>query len=68
MNLEQLKEYIRITVISLEQDLEELSEKIEQVDENSKAFRDMDEEYLYLSGQIKGTGYLIQVAEEMLSS
>ena len=62
----QLINYMKLHLISLEQDLEELSEKIEQVDENSKSFKSMDEEYLYLSGQIKGTGYLLSVARDIL--
>lgn len=62
----QLINYMKFHLISLEQDLEELSEKIEQVDENSKSFKSMDEEYLYLSGQIKGTGYLLSVASDIL--
>ena len=64
--MNQLIEYMKLHLISLEQDLEELSEKIEQVDENSKLWKSMDEEYLYLSGQIKGTGHLLSVARDIL--
>ena len=36
-------------------------------DEDSKAHRSMDEEYLYLSGQITATQHLLSVAQDILS-
>lgn len=64
MNLEQLKEYIRITVISLEQDLEGMNEQMEAIDPESDEFKDLDIEYIYISGQIAGMKHILHVAQE----
>jgi hypothetical protein len=64
MNLEQLIEYIKITVISLEQDLEGLNEQMEALDPESKDFKDLDVEYIYIRGQVTGMNHILQVALE----
>ena len=63
MNLESLIEYIKIHRISLNQDIADLSAKMEQLDENSKDYKEMEVEYMYLSGQIHGISYILDVAE-----
>ena len=62
MNLEQLIEYIKITVISLEQDLEGLAEEMDSLDPASKDFADLDVEYNFISGQRTGMAHILQVA------
>lgn len=64
--LTQFAEYTGIHLISLEQDQEKLSEQMAAYDEDSKAHRSMDEEYLYLSGQITATQHLLSVANTIL--
>jgi hypothetical protein len=64
--MNQLIEYMKIHLISLEQDLEGLSEQMEKFDEDSKDYRSMDEEYLYLSGQIGATRHLLSVGNDIL--
>lgn len=64
--LTQFAEYAGIHLISLEQDQEKLSEQMAAYDEDSKAHRSMDEEYLYLSGQITATQHLLSVANYIL--
>lgn len=64
MNLEQLIEYIKITVISLEQDLEGMSSEMDMLDPESKAFKDLDIEYVYIRGQVTGMNHILQVALE----
>jgi len=59
-------EYIKIHNISLEQDLAELSDKMEALDPNCKEFLDLDFEYSFLSGQIVATSHLVSVAEDMI--
>ena len=64
MNLEQLIEYIKITVISLEQDLEGMSSEMDMLDPESKAFKDLDIEYVYIRGQVTGMNHILQAALE----
>lgn len=64
MNLEQLLEYTKITIISLEQDLEGISDEMESLDPASKDFADLDFEYNYISGQIVGMRHILRVGEE----
>jgi hypothetical protein len=61
-----LIEYIKLHLISLEQDIEKLSDEMEKVDMNSKAFNDMDFEYNNLSGQSIATRHLLSVASDIL--
>ena len=63
MNLESLIEYIKIHRISLNQDIAGLAAKMEQLDENSKDYKELDFEYNFLSGQIHGVSYILDVAE-----
>ena len=60
MNLETLIEFIKITIISLEQDLEALAEQMDSIDMNSKEFADLDIEYNFISGQRTGMSYILR--------
>lgn len=64
--MNQLVEYMKIHLISLEQDLDSLSEQMEQFDEDSKDYRSMEQEHLFLSGQINATAHLLSVANDMM--
>jgi len=64
MNLQTLIEFIKITIISLEQDLEGLNEEMEALDPNSKDFTDLDIEYNFITGQVAGMRYILRQTEE----
>mgnify|MGYP003347145526 CR=1 FL=1 len=57
-------EYMKIHLISLMQDLEQLENQMEQLDMNSKDYRELDFEFNHVSGQITGVRHLIAIAEE----
>ncbi len=63
MNLQTLIEFIKITIISLEQDLEGLAEQMDLLDMNSKDFADLDIEYNFISGQVTGMRYILSQAQ-----
>lgn len=60
----ELIEYMKIHLISLEQDQAELSNKMEALDPNSKDFNELDFEYNWVTGQITGVSHILNVAEE----
>ena len=64
VNLQMLIEYIRITIISLEQDLEGLAEEMDLLDPASKDFADLDIEYNFISGQATGMRHILEVAQK----
>jgi hypothetical protein len=64
MNLETLIEFIKITIISLEQDLEGLAEQMDKLDPASKEFAELDIEYNFISGQTVGMRYILDVAQK----
>ena len=64
--LDQIIEYIKIHLISLEQDQEALSNKMDSIDPNCKEFADLDFEYNWVSGQITATRHLLSVARDIL--
>jgi len=64
MNLQTLIEFIKITIISLEQDLEGLNEEMEALDPNSKDFTDLDIEHNFITGQVAGMRYILRQTEE----
>jgi len=63
MTLEQLIEYIKIHKISLEQDIYELSNKMDSLDPASKDFAELDVEYNFISGQHIGVSHILDMAE-----
>ena len=62
----KLVEYIKLHVISLEQDIENISEEMEALDPASKDYNELDFEYNHMSGQILSARYLLKTMEEML--
>jgi hypothetical protein len=59
-----LLEYMKIHLISLEQDLENIAQEMELLDPESKACKELDYEYNHMAGQILSTRHFIQVGEE----
>jgi hypothetical protein len=59
-----LLEYMKIHLISIEQDLAAVSEQMEALDPNSKDYAELDFEYNWLSGQTIATRHFIQIGEE----
>jgi hypothetical protein len=59
-----LIEYMKIHLVSIEQDLENIAQEMEMLDPESKECRDLDFEYNWLSGQIIATRHFIKVGEE----
>jgi hypothetical protein len=59
-----LIEYMKAHLISLEQDQEEISKQMEDLDMNSKEFLELDFEFNWLGGQAIATRHFIQVGEE----
>ena len=62
----QIKEYIKIHIISLEQDLEQISSEMEALDPASKDYTELDFEYNHLSGQVLSARHILSVAEGIL--
>jgi hypothetical protein len=62
----KLIEYTKIHIISLEQDLENIAQEMEELDPESKACKELDFEYNHMSGQILSARYLLKTMEEML--
>jgi hypothetical protein len=61
-------EYMKLHLISLEQDLEELSIHMEKLDPAEKEFEDCDFEYNNISGQTIATRHLLSVATDIMNS
>ena len=57
---------MNIHLISLQQDMEQLSDNMERLDPASKDFEDLDFEYNYISGQETATAHLLSVARDIL--
>lgn len=62
----ELINYIKLHLISIEQDLETLSEEMDKLDMNSKAFNELDFDYNVKSGEITATRHLLSVATDIL--
>ena len=59
---------MKLHLISLEQDLEKLSNEMDKLDMNSKAFNELDFEYNIKSGEITATRHLLSVATDIMNS
>jgi hypothetical protein len=59
-----LLEYMKIHLVSIEQDQSDVSEQMESLDPNSKDYAELDFEYNWLAGQIIATRHFIQIGEE----
>jgi len=59
-----LLEYMKLHLVSIEQDQEYVKEQMEELDMNSKDYAELDFEYNWLGGQIIATRHFIQIGEE----
>ena len=64
MNIDYLLEYLKITVISLEQDLEGLNDEMESLDPSSKDYADLEIEHTFINGQTVGMGHIIDFIQK----
>ena len=66
--MDYLIEYMRIHLISIEQDIEGLAEQMELLDMESKDYKELEFEYNYLSGQAIATRHFLSVADDRMKS
>lgn len=66
--MEYLVEYMKIHLISIEQDIEDISNQMEALDPASKDYAELDFEYNYLQGQSIVTRHFLSVAHDRMSS
>ena len=66
--MDYLIEYMRIHLISIEQDIEGLAAQMELLDMNSKDWDEFDFEYNYLQGQSIITRHYLSVADDRMKS
>jgi len=62
----KLIEYIKLHIMSLNQDLENLSKQMDSLDPASKDFAELDFEYNYTTGQVNACDHILSVAEDIL--
>jgi hypothetical protein len=61
-------EYMKVHLISLEQDLENIAQEMELLDPESKACRELDYEYNHMAGQILNARHFLSVATDIMNS
>ena len=62
--IEYLKNYLQLHMQSLNQDLEQLSNRMDEIDPASKEFAELDIEYNFTSGQASACSHIIAVIME----
>ena len=63
---DQLVTYLQLHSMSLNQDLEDLSKRMDSLDPASKDFAELDIEYNFTSGQVSATMHILDYVEEIL--
>lgn len=67
MDLNTLKEYMKLHLLSLEQDSEKLKSEMNLIEDmNSDEYWDLEIEDISLNGQMIATSHLLSVAEGIL--
>jgi hypothetical protein len=61
---EYIKNYLELHIQSLNQDLEQLSNRMDAIDPNCKEFADLDIEYNWTSGQVSACYHILDVIQE----
>jgi len=61
-------EYMKLHLISLEQDLENIAQEMELLDPESKACKELDYEYNHMAGQILNARHFLSVANDIMIS
>lgn len=64
--MEYLVEYMKIHLISIEQDIEGLVSQMDMLDPESKDYKELDFEYNYLQGQSIITRHYLSVAADTI--
>ena len=59
-----LIEYMKIHLISLEQDSAYIEKQMEEMDPNCKDYNELDFEFNWLAGQMIATRHFIKIGEE----
>jgi hypothetical protein len=62
----QLVTYLQLHVQSLNEDLSQMSNKMDSLDPASKDFAELDVEYNWTSGQVSATDHILSVVEDIL--
>ena len=62
----QVINYMKLHLISLQQDQEKLSNQMDALDPNCKDYAYLDIEYNWTNGQITATAHLLSVAADIL--
>ncbi len=63
--MQQLIKYLELHIMSLNQDLEELSKRMDEIDPASKEFAELDIEYNFTSGQVSATSHILDYVCEL---
>lgn len=63
--MQQLIKYLELHLISLNQDLEDLSKRMDSLDPASKDFAELDIEYNFTSGQVSATSHIMDYVYEI---
>ena len=64
--VQYLVEYLNLHIMSLNQDLEQLSARMDSIDPASKEFEELDIEYNFTSGQESATQHILSVVEDTM--
>jgi len=59
-----LLEYMKIHLVSIEQDQEDVEKQMQDIDMDSQEFKELDSEFVWLGGQAIATRHFIQIGEE----
>ena len=62
----QLVTYLQLHAQSLNEDLSQLSNKMDKLDPASKDFAELDIEYNFTSGQVSATMHILEYVEEIM--
>ena len=62
----QLVTYLQLHLMSLNEDLSQLSKHMDSLDPASKDFEELDVEYNYTSGQVSATIHILEHVEEIM--
>lgn len=66
MSVNSIIEYMKLHIISLEQDAERIRNEMDSIEDlNSDEYNNLDIEDIYTNGQIVATRHILEVAEEM---
>jgi hypothetical protein len=62
----QLTTYLQLHIMSLNEDLVQMSKHMESLDPASKDYAELDFEYNYTSGQVSATMHILEYVEEIM--